>query len=129
MGMVNGNKFKDDRGILMYNNKIDISEVKRFYTIQNQDINIVRGWQGHTIERRWFSVMKGSFSISVLKIGKINTEKVEYKLNDDGLNCLLVPPGYMTSIQDTTGGSILLVMSDYLFGETGDEVKRSIAEL
>ncbi len=50
------------RGTLFYNNNFDTSAIKRIYVIENQSVDFIRGWQGHKIEQRWFSVIKGSFS-------------------------------------------------------------------
>jgi hypothetical protein len=33
------------------------------YTIQNIDTEFFKGWQGHKVEQRWFSVVQGSFKI------------------------------------------------------------------
>ena len=62
-----GGTYKDDRGLLRYNNSFDASIVKRIYIIKN-NLNFIRGWQGHKIEQRWFSVIKGQFKVQLIKI-------------------------------------------------------------
>ena len=51
--LILGGNYKDNRGVLKYNNEIDISLVKRIYIIENVDTVFVRRWQGHKIEQRY----------------------------------------------------------------------------
>ena len=50
--LIKGVEFTDNRGVLLFNNTFDASLVKRMYTISNHDLNFVRGWQGHHIEKK-----------------------------------------------------------------------------
>ena len=61
--IIKGDRHTDLRGTLFYNNNFDLSAIKRMYVIENHSTNFVRAWQGHQIEQRWFSVIKGSFRI------------------------------------------------------------------
>lgn len=63
-----GNSHTDSRGALFYNNDFDITAIKRMYVIENESTDFIRAWQGHKIEQRWFSVMKGSFRIQLIEI-------------------------------------------------------------
>ena len=38
--------YKDNIGILKYNNEFDMSVVKRMYIIKNVDTFLIRAWQG-----------------------------------------------------------------------------------
>lgn len=64
----NGGRHTDSRGTLFYNNDFDASAIKRIYVIENNGTIFVRGWQGHRIEQRWFSVLQGSFKIELIAI-------------------------------------------------------------
>jgi hypothetical protein len=66
--VITGNHHTDNRGNLTFNNDFDASGIKRIYTIENQSTNIIRAWQGHAIEKRWFTAMKGSFEIKLIQI-------------------------------------------------------------
>ena len=123
-----GAYYKDLRGTLMYNNDFDASEVKRMYLIENKDITIVRAWQGHKIEQRWFTAVKGSFKIQLIKVDNwvlpsksLNIES--YMLDSNALNVLHIPAGYISSIQASSSNSKLLVLADYLIGENIDEYR------
>ena len=124
--LTKGAVHSDDRGNVFYNNDFDASDVKRIYFIENT--SFIRGWQGHKIEQRWFSVVKGSFKILVIKID--NWERPEkhlkpqtFILNSSTLDVLHIPKGYVSSLQALEESSKLLVMADYLMGELEDEYK------
>lgn len=63
-----GNRYEDSRGILTFNNEVNLSSIKRIYTVENASLDFIRGWQGHKIEQRWFACMRGVFDISVIKV-------------------------------------------------------------
>lgn len=126
--IIPGHSHTDDRGTLTFNNSFDASEVKRFYTIENKDINFVRGWQGHKIEQRWFNAIKGSFVIEILKItyfedSNSDITPLRFILTAFNMDILHVPQGYLTSIQALENDSKLILMSDYMLGEINDEIR------
>ncbi len=75
--LIKGNSHADDRGVLHFNNDFNAFGVKRIYTIQNRDTEFVRGWQGHKIEQRWFSVVQGSFKIFLIAIDDWNAPSTD----------------------------------------------------
>ncbi len=126
--IITGNSHTDARGTLFYNNDFDASAVKRIYVIENATIEIIRAWQGHKIEQRWFSAINGSFKIGLIKIDNWespakNLEMLTFTINADTLEVLHVPQGYVSSIQAMEVGSKLLVMANYLLGEIKDEYR------
>ena len=126
--IISGNNHTDTRGTLFYNNDFDASEIKRVYVIENVTTDIIRAWQGHKIEQRWFSAIKGSFKIGLIKIDNWenpakNLDMLTFMVNADTLEVLHVPQGYVSSIQSLEEDSKLLVMADYLLGEINDEYR------
>ena len=126
--LIKGGSHSDNRGSIIFNNDFDVSEIKRIYTIQNKNTNFVRAWQGHAIERRWFSVVKGSFEIKLIQIDNWETPTKNLDifssiLNDQNLDVLCVPAGYVNSIQALEENSKLIAMSDYLLEEVKDEYR------
>lgn len=124
--LIEGKKHQDTRGTIKFNNVFDASGVKRIYTIENSDTNFVRAWQGHTIEKRWFTVLKGKFIIQLIKIDNWecpnpDSEILTFEINAEGLHVLYVPPGFVSSIQSMESESQLLAMSNYFLGEVDDE--------
>lgn len=126
--IVKGGHFSDERGSLKFNNDFDLSEIKRMYIIENKDTSIIRAWQGHKIERRWFTCIEGAFEIRTIKVDdwaepSKDLEMNVYKLVSESLDTLKLEAGFITSIQATEPKSKLLVFSDYQFGDVNDEYK------
>ncbi|GEN72329.1 MULTISPECIES: WxcM-like domain-containing protein [Chryseobacterium] len=123
-----GNKFEDERGIIRFNNDFDASAVKRIYMIENSQIDFVRGWQGHAIEQRWFSCIKGSFRIAVIQVDDFDHPSLDliaeyYDLREDTLDFLYIKAGCITAIKAAEKDSKLLVLADYGLGEIKDEYR------
>ena len=126
--IIEGGCYKDNRGVLKYNNDFDATRVKRIYAIQNSESNPIRGWQGHKIEQRWFIAISGSFDIYVIAIDDwtypspaLTSQK--FRLEQEKLNVLHVPAGYITAIHSLIPDSVLLGMSDYSLGAIKDEYR------
>jgi len=123
-----GNFFSDERGILSFNNELDLTEVKRVYVIENADLSVQRAWQGHQIEKRWFIAVKGKFLIKLVKIDDFENpsdslEVESFELDSKTLEALLVEAGCASSIQALETDSKLLVFSNYKMGEVEDNFK------
>ena len=126
-----GGKHSDSRGILCYNNDFDSSFVRRIYVIENADTSFVRGWQGHKVEQRWFSVMQGRFKIQLIEVDNWECPSkkpdiLSYIIDTERLDVLHIPKGFISSIQALSIGSKLLVMSDYRLNEINDEYRFSL---
>lgn len=126
--LIKGESYSDNRGSLFYNNQLDFSEIKKVYIIENLDTSIIRAWQGHKIEQRWFLAAGGSFEIKLVEVDDWenpsgNLQIKIFKLNSEEFSLLKIPPGFATSIQALEESSKLLVMSDYRQGEVDDNYK------
>lgn len=126
--LIKGSAHKDERGSLKYNNAFDLSQIKRLYTIEPASIGFKRGWQGHKIEQRWFTVLKGSFEITIIEVDdwespKSDLEQKVFNLEADTLDILHIPAGYITCIQAIEENAILGVFADYPVGEIKDEYR------
>lgn len=129
--LIKGSSFTDIRGTINFNNSFDASEIKRIYIIQNFSVDFLRGWQGHKIEQRWFSVVQGSFEIYLIavdnwEVPSRNLKSIMYNLEATTLDVLHVPPGYVSCIKSKEQDSKLMSMSNYALGEINDEYKYSI---
>lgn len=123
-----GSSCLDERGKLLFNNEIDLSEIKRMYVIENADLHLIRAWQGHRIEKRWFVAVKGKFLIKLVKIDNFEypSDELEvrsFELDSISLEALIVDSGYASSIQALETDSKLLVFSNYRMGEVEDNFK------
>lgn len=129
--IIKGGKHTDSRGTLLYNNDFDAFGIKRIYVIENNETTFVRGWQGHRIEQRWFSVLQGRFKLELIAIDSWDNpskylERLSFIIDAETLDVLHVPSGYVSSIQSLETGSKLVVMADYLLGEVQDEYRFDI---
>lgn len=126
--LIKGNSHNDSRGTIFFNNNFDASDVKRIYLIENHSTNFVRGWQGHKIEQRWFTVLSGSFKIELIAIDNWSSPSKDldiltFVIGEKELDILHVPKGFISRIQSLEENSKLLVMGDYLLGEIQDEYR------
>ncbi|PIF47076.1 WxcM-like protein [Chryseobacterium sp. 52] len=126
--LIVGGKYSDERGSLFFNNSFNAADIKRIYYIENEDTEFIRGWTGHKIEQRWFSVAQGSFFIRLIKIDNWETpaaesDILEFEVNADTLDILHMPKGYVSAVQAKTKGAKLLVMVDHALGEVNDDYR------
>jgi len=124
--LIKGDLFKDNRGKLFSCNQFDMSRVKRMYSIENTNSSYIRGWKGHKIETRWFFASKGVVVINTILISDLEKSNFTpiintFKLNENDLNVLEVPPGYATSIKQLSNGARVCVFADFMLNVSGDE--------
>ncbi|MCA5004096.1 WxcM-like domain-containing protein [Sphingobacterium bovistauri] len=118
MNFIEGGIAKDQRGQIRFVNDFDMSLVKRFYIIKNDDLESIRGWRAHRIEQRWFYVLSGAFSIDIVKIDHWEKVSIDLEVRNETLsslsnNVLHLSPGYATAFRALEPNSELLVFADY----------------
>lgn len=125
--IIKGNSHSDSRGVLKFNNDFDLTRVKRVYSISNSQINNVRGWQGHLIEKRWFMAVDGVFKINVAAIRDwplINRDQDPSSFTlENNADVLYVPEGHVTRIEQVSIKGSLMVFADYFLKEIDDEYR------
>jgi len=116
--IITGGIARDQRGQVRFVNGFDMSAVRRFYIIRNEDAEVVRGWRGHRIEQRWFYVLSGAFAIDLVRVD--NWERASKGLPirreclaEDEHKLLWVPEGYGTAFQALKADSELLVFANF----------------
>ncbi len=112
-----GGIHSDQRGELRYNNNLDLSEIKRYYIIGSKRKNSLRAWQGHKIENKYFTLLKGSCKIHLIKIDDWNNPSKDIQITSIDLEesknkTLFVPGGYATGILNTSEQMELMVFSN-----------------
>lgn len=120
--LIIGGKHKDQRGQIQFFNEFDMSVIKRVYFTTHYNTDIVRAWQGHSIESRWFCCVKGKFKVGIIKVdNQMNpSETLEVKthnLSEDRPEILYIPSGYANGFKALEDGSKLMIMSNYLLNE------------
>ncbi len=59
MKIIEGSSFQDNRGFIRLINDFDLEKVRCMYLIK-PEVNVIRAWQGHKKESKWFYVLSGS---------------------------------------------------------------------
>ncbi len=121
-----GGLFSDERGTIAFANDFDLSPIKRFYFITHPDTNIIRAWQGHKIERKWFFCTKGAFEIKVIKIDDWINPSKNLLINNHILTAhksqvLAVTEGCCTAIRALEADASLMVFSDKTLEEAKND--------
>lgn len=120
---IEGTTFSDIRGRMKFFNTFDMNEIVRFYEISPASTEIIRGWQGHLKEKKWFYCHTGAFVIQVVDIksdqeSPNNTRPEKFELRADLPLILEVPPGMATAFRAVTENSKLMVFSDFTVEES-----------
>jgi dTDP-4-dehydrorhamnose 3,5-epimerase-like enzyme len=134
MKLIDGGIFQDERGTLRFVNDFNFSDVKRFYQIENSSFDIVRAWQGHKVENKYFFVTSGSFIVCCVNINDwdnpspdLPVEKIVLTANDSSI--LMIPAGYANGFKALEGGSKLIVFSSNTLEEANDDDYRFDADM
>jgi len=115
--IITGGLHSDERGKISFVNEFKLDEIKRFYSIQPSNTNVVRAWQGHAKERKWFFVIAGSFKVVAAKIDDWENPPLkpviyEFDLNEQRPEVLYVPGGYVNGFKAVKPNSKVIVFSD-----------------
>ena len=112
-----GNQHTDHRGTLSFINDFDMAPIKRMYIIKHPDTAIVRAWQGHKIELKYFKCIKGRFIVGVVAIDDWNTPAKNlspevFVLDASKTEILYIPNGYANGFKALDNNAQLLVFSN-----------------
>lgn len=109
--IIQGGSHTDHRGTIVYVNDFQFEGVKRYYTIHHPDTHIVRAWQGHTQEAKYYYPVKGSWVVAWVKMEFDKPEEewqVEYRIMKAEDNQLLyIPPGFANGFKALEPDSIV----------------------
>ncbi len=114
--VIEGGLHVDGRGTVTFVNDFDFEGVDRFYTIRAHRAHEPRGWRGHRIEHKWFTVVQGSVLLAVVApdhwtLPSGNLPVSSFVLSNARPAVLSVPPGHATAITGLTEDAILVVFS------------------
>ena len=120
----------DDRGVLRFCNGLDMSSIKRFYTISNCPEQPVRGWIGHKRETKWIFPLKGATTITVEPMSELTCHNcsawLKYTLSESTPSVLKIPGGNWFCIEQHDGAEVM-VFSDCKVGEyEKDDLRRPL---
>lgn len=124
-----GGNHTDERGQIEFFNKFDMSVIKRVYFTTHFDTEVIRAWQGHTIESRWFCCVHGSFIIKLVEIDSWENPSedlkvLEYELTAHKQEILYIPNGFVNGFKALSADSKLMIMSNYGLNEIENDQLR-----
>lgn len=127
--ILQGDCYIDERGEIRFINDFNFNDVRRFYFIHHHSDKIVRAWQGHKQEKKYFVVVQGLFLICAVKINDwehpdpdLSVEKFVLSVRKTQL--LSIPPGYANGFRALAPDSTLLVFSDKNLSESQKDIYR-----
>ena len=127
--IIKGGRHEDERGTIAFVNDFQFKGVKRFYTITHHDTSVVRAWQGHRFESKYFYCLQGAFLVNIVRVDnwtdpsdKLPVQSFELSAEDSKI--LYIPPGFANGFKALTPGAQLLVLSDKTLEESvNDDVR------
>lgn len=127
--LIKGGNHIDERGRINFVNDFDMSHIKRLYYTEHFSTDVVRAWQAHIVEKRWFLCTQGEFIVKLVKIDDVKNpsedfEVFEFSLMADDPQVLFIPEGFANGFQAKKENSKLMIFSDYAFGENPDDQVR-----
>lgn len=131
--ILKGGIFTDHRGSMRFVNDFRFGDVKRFYFIKHPDTTVVRAWQGHQFEKKYFYPIAGSFLVAWVKIDDFKNPSrdllPEYHiLSAENSEIISVPKGYANGLKALEPNSELLIFSDMDLEESVNEKIRFSAD-
>lgn len=103
--------------------------VRRMYIIHLPNNQIIRAWQGHNHETKYFYVEKGDVLVGAVKVNcwenpspELPVEKFFLSENDPKI--LFIPPGYANGFKSLTNEAKILVFSDKTLEESNNDIFR-----
>lgn len=132
--IIQGNSHKDHRGFISFVNGFDMSQIKRFYITTHTDTSVIRAWQGHQKEQRWFSAIVGSFKVVLVQPDNwdnpshsLSVEVFELSANETSI--LHIPAGYIFGFKALEANSKLLIFADASVEESSNDTFKYNADL
>lgn len=127
--VVEGEIYRDERGQISSLNNFRFEGVNRCYFIHHPDTAVVRGWNGHRFEKKWFYCLKGAFTVALVEVDNWENPSPDleaeiFELTEQESRIICVPEGYANCIKAREENSVLLVYSGKrLEDATGDNWK------
>ncbi len=113
--IIKGNNHTDHRGTISFINDFKFDGVERFYIIHHPETSIIRAWQGHKYESKYYFPIKGSWIIAWVKMDfdkPVENWRAEYiKLSANDNKMIFLPPGYANGFKALDKDAIIIGFS------------------
>lgn len=127
--IIEGAIYQDERGRVSSCNGFNFADVQRMYMIAPSSSGLVRAWQGHKFEEKWFFCTDGSFEVKLVAINDFENPAADLSADHFILEAavpqvLFVPAGYANGFKAMTENSRLMVFSNFNLTEsTADDYR------
>lgn len=126
MQVEKGKIFKDWRGFLVSFNDFSLDKIKRMYQIEHPNKDVVRAWQGHKIENKWFYVTRGSFAIGYVAIDNFENPSTDTLASIKVIKAedkivFHIPKGHANGLKSLESDSRIIVFSDLTLDEAKND--------
>ncbi|WP_298418030.1 dTDP-4-dehydrorhamnose 3,5-epimerase family protein [uncultured Kordia sp.] len=127
--LIQGGSHIDERGRLDFMNDFNLSDIKRMYMTTHYNTNVIRAWQGHKIESRWFYCTQGAFTVKLVQVDDWENPSSDLKvftfeLEEEKPQVLYIPNGYVNGFKATKENSKLMILADYGLNEIENDAVR-----
>lgn len=131
--VIDGGNFADERGHISFVNAFHFKNIKRFYCITHLETDLIRAWQGHKIETKYFYVVSGRFLISAVKIDHWENPSALLKgapfiLSSEKSQLLKIPGGYANGFKALDKNSKMIIYSDLTLEDSEKDNIRFFSE-
>jgi dTDP-4-dehydrorhamnose 3,5-epimerase len=132
--ILDGHRFSDERGDVEFVNDVSLTAVKRFYAISNKSTDVIRAWQAHKLEQKYFYVIEGSFLIATVKLDNFDSPSPHLDADHVVLKAefpqiLIVPSGYANGLRALTDANKVMIFSTLNLQESKNDTYRFAPEL
>lgn len=132
--LLSASSFRDQRGVLSAFPELDLKDIVRMYAIEPVNIQTIRAWQGHLIERKWFWAASGSFEVQSIPIDELGQPELDLRsqwvLSAADESVLAIPGGFLNGFRALEASSRLLVFSDFdLETSKADDIRFSLDDI
>lgn len=115
--IIKGGAFTDHRGSIRFVNDFRFNNIKRFYFIKHHDTSVIRAWQGHKSEKKYFYPIRGGFVVAWVKIDNFDNPskdlRAEYHILSSSNNEMIsIPKGYANGLKAIEPNSEIMILSN-----------------
>ncbi len=121
----------DDRGQIIFANNFNFADagIKRFYAVNNHDINFVRSFHYHERESKYAVVLAGSALVVAVPVEDPknpdkNAEVTKVVLSEKNQKILYIPPKHANGFKSLTADTVIVFFSTSTLLESQGDDKR-----
>lgn len=121
--LIKGSNYVDERGLLKFFNTFDMGSIVRFYEINPDNVDVIRAWQAHKKEMKWFYCHTGAFVVHLIQIDDFENpspllKPKRFVLEAKNPLILEISGGYATGFRAIKVNSSLQVFSNFSLDES-----------